>query len=384
LVFGLIANIAFGQLWMTRWTFDGVTTTNTGVSPTFSVGTAVADVGIRTTGSLCSALHASATTVWSNPSGNGSAKALSANGWAAGDYFQFQTTATGCSGISFTWDQIGSNTGPKSWKVQYSTDGSAFTDVPNTVTNSTYDIANDTWSASGAVNTASTRTIDLSSITALNNAPNIYVRLVVAAGSTAINGTAIASAGTGRVDNVTFLGSVVAPVSLKSFNASLINNKVALNWNTSNEINVDGFSIEKSNDGRTFSNIGFVAARNAASANYTFNDVLAAGVNYYRLKITDKDGSFKYSSVVAVSAKQATKLDIFPNPVVNTATLSHTKAGDNATVKLITIDGKTVLTQNLQAGATQSSIDVSKLIKGNYLVVFENDGNRTSLQFVKQ
>lgn len=178
--------------------------------------------------------------------------------------------------------------------------------------------------------------------------------------------------------------SFVAPLSLKSFNASLINNKVALNWNTTNEINVDGFSIEKSNDGRAFSNIGFVAAKNAASASYSFNDVLAAGVNYYRLKITDKDGSFKYSSVVAVNAKQSTKLDIFPNPVVNTATLSHTKAGDNATVKLITIDGKTVLTQNIQVGATQSSIDVSKLIKGNYLVVFENEGNRTSLQFVKQ
>lgn len=174
------------------------------------------------------------------------------------------------------------------------------------------------------------------------------------------------------------------PVSLKSFNASLINNKVALNWNTTNEINVDGFSIEKSNDARSFSSIGFVVAKNAAFASYSFNDVLAAGVNYYRLKITDKDGSFKYSSVVAVNAKQSTKLDIFPNPVVNTATLSHTKAGDNATVKLITIDGKTVLTQNIQAGATQSSIDVSKLIKGNYLVVFENDGNRTSLQFVKQ
>lgn len=176
----------------------------------------------------------------------------------------------------------------------------------------------------------------------------------------------------------------VLPVSLKSLSASLINNKVALNWNTTNEINVDGFSIEKSNDGRTFNNIGFVAAKNAASANYSFNDVLAAGVNYYRLKITDKDGSFKYSSVVAVNAKQSIKLDIFPNPVVNTATLSHTKAGDNATVKLITIDGKTVLSQNIQAGATQSSIDVSKLIKGNYLVVFENEGNRTSLQFVKQ
>lgn len=176
----------------------------------------------------------------------------------------------------------------------------------------------------------------------------------------------------------------IMPLNLKSFNASLFNNKASLSWNTANEINVNGFSIEKSNDGRTFTSIGFVAAKNAASASYSFSDVIAAGANYYRLKITDKDGSFKYSTIVTLNTKTSIKLDVYPNPVVNGAVIAHTKAGENATVKLITIDGKTVLTQNIQAGATQSSIDVSKLVKGNYLIVFENDGTRTSVQFVKQ
>ena len=174
------------------------------------------------------------------------------------------------------------------------------------------------------------------------------------------------------------------PVALTSFNASLINNQASLVWNTANEVNVNGYSIEKSNNGKDFNAIGFVAAKNASSASYSYNDVLASGVNYYRLKITDKDASIKYSSIVAINNKQSTKLEVYPNPVTNTATLTHEIATTKATIKVVTGDGKNVYTQNLQAGSTQTSFDVSKLLKGNYVVVFENGTTRTSLQFVKQ
>ena len=51
---------------------------------------------------------------------------------------------------------------------------------------------------------------------------------------------------------------------------------------------------------------------------------------------------------------------------------------------MVTFDGKTVLTRNIQAGATQSTVDVSKLIKGNYMVLFTDNGSTSSTQFVKQ
>jgi hypothetical protein len=174
------------------------------------------------------------------------------------------------------------------------------------------------------------------------------------------------------------------PLSLKSFNGQVVNKEVSLVWNTTNEINVDGFAIEKSNDARNFKQIGFVAAKNAATATYSFNDVLETGVNYYRLKMSDKDGSFKYSSIVALNSKPTTKLEVYPNPVKNTATLTHELAGTKATIKVVSIEGKNIVSQNIQTGATQSTIDVSKLVRGNYIIVFENEGTRTSVQFVKQ
>ena len=98
----------------------------------------------------------------------------------------------------------------------------------------------------------------------------------------------------------------------------------------------------------------------------------------------DKDGSFKYSPTVVLNGKASIKLDVFPNPVTNSVIVSHAKAGTNSAIKIVTVDGRNIITYNVQTSATQSNIDVSKLTKGNYLVVFENDGTRVSTQLVKQ
>ncbi|HEV7397606.1 MAG TPA: hypothetical protein VGN86_13940, partial [Pyrinomonadaceae bacterium] len=108
---------------LAAWGFDGVTTTNTGTTPVISVGSPAADSGVQTSGSSFTALHASASTVWSNPAGNASVKSVSSNNWAVGDYYQFLFSTSGYTAISITWDQTGSATGPRDFKVQYSTNG---------------------------------------------------------------------------------------------------------------------------------------------------------------------------------------------------------------------------------------------------------------------
>src|SRR5215471_7587796 len=55
------------------WSFDLVTTTNTGQTPNITAGSASADSGVLTAGSSFTGFHTSASTVWSNPAGNGSA-----------------------------------------------------------------------------------------------------------------------------------------------------------------------------------------------------------------------------------------------------------------------------------------------------------------------
>ena len=174
---------------LSSWGFEGATTTNAGQVPSFSAGSGVADSGILTSGSAFTAFHTSASTVWSNPAGNGSAKSVSSNNWGIGDYYQFSFSTVGYSGISITWDQTGSSTGPKTFKVQYSTNGSTFTDA--TGTNSTYSLGGESWSSSSTTNT-SRRTLDLSGVSAIDSLSTVYIRLVDTS-TTSIGGGTVAA-----------------------------------------------------------------------------------------------------------------------------------------------------------------------------------------------
>ncbi|MGH2568262.1 MAG: right-handed parallel beta-helix repeat-containing protein, partial [Bacteroidota bacterium] len=206
-----IAEIPPEPVVIAKWTFEDVTTTNTGTTPIISVGSAVADSGQQTAGSAFTAFHASSATVWSNPAGNGSVKSVNSNNWGVGDYYQFQVSTVGYINISITWDQTGSSTGPRDFKVQYSTDGSNFTDASGT--NSTYALIVSNWLSSTPA-PEHTRTLDLSAVTALNFQATVYIRLV-ATSTTSMSGGTVGTAGTGRVDNFT-VGGFFMPVHVSN------------------------------------------------------------------------------------------------------------------------------------------------------------------------
>jgi Secretion system C-terminal sorting domain len=184
---------------------------------------------------------------------------------------------------------------------------------------------------------------------------------------------------------VAFVPGTVLPISITSFTGSLINEKATLSWATSAEINAKEFVVEKSNDGTNFSALTVVAAKNRNSS-YTANDIaLEKGVNYYRLKLVDKDGSFSYSKtiVINVSKKASNELSIFPNPVVNSMAISHSKAINGSVIKIVTASGKIAAQYNVAKDATQTSIDVSKLVTGSYFITYVNNGVPVTKTFIK-
>ena len=198
----LAAVAAHGQT-ITDWTFEGTATSTALTGTDFTYGPA--DTGSQTVGSLGAGHHASTATVWSFPAGNGSLKAFSSNNWAVGDYWQFSLNTSTYSNIMLSWDQAGSSTGPRDFKLAYSADGGmSFFDV------STYSVIVSGFSSS-STNTAVHQGFDASGITAINNNAAVIFRLIDN-GTTAINGTGtVASAGSDRVDNFTVTGVAAVP-----------------------------------------------------------------------------------------------------------------------------------------------------------------------------
>jgi ELWxxDGT repeat protein len=114
------------------------------------------------------------------------------------------------------------------------------------------------------------------------------------------------------------------PVTLLNFTASLQSNSVQLNWSTSSEINSGHFKIQRSGDGIHFTDLGQIAASGNSSIEkkYRYDDANAyqarSEILFYRLKIVDMDGKYKYSNILSVKLKGGiNELKVYPNPVHN-------------------------------------------------------------------
>lgn len=139
---------------------------------------------------------------FSNPAGNGSPESFSSNGWDAGEYYQFTTNTLGFQGVTISYAQAASNTGPGNFQFQYSSDGVSYTDFGSVYAGPTADFNG------GVSNPANVLSVDLSAISALDNKALVGFRIAVF-GTTSENGGTIASTGTFRVDDFVVNASAV-------------------------------------------------------------------------------------------------------------------------------------------------------------------------------
>lgn len=178
---------------------------------------------------------------------------------------------------------------------------------------------------------------------------------------------------------------VILPVSLIDFNGNLNNNIAKLNWSVTNEINMNQYSIERSSDGINFNTVATVnAGSNVTSVtNYTVSDNLA-GFNgqtvYYRLKMIEKNGSFKNSKTISFKLNATVKdgINLMPNPAISFVNIKVSAIKDGtAAVKIVDMLGRTVLLQNnkvLTGVNTFSFNNLSTLSAGTYSVQVMVDG----------
>ncbi|MCO6497810.1 MAG: BspA family leucine-rich repeat surface protein [Chitinophagaceae bacterium] len=175
----------------------------------------------------------------------------------------------------------------------------------------------------------------------------------------------------------------VVPVRLIDFNAKADGNHTVLLWSAANEDNFKGYGIERSTNGLQWDDIGFVNAKGASGnkVDYSYYDSqVQPGVVYYRLKLTDKDGSFTYSEVKKVVFAGNVSVSVYPNPARNFVTVSGLSG--KSVIKLMDITGRTL--QTITAGSATEQINVSQLSKGIYnLVIISNKGVSTTRKIVK-
>jgi hypothetical protein len=182
------------------------------------------------------------------------------------------------------------------------------------------------------------------------------------------------------------------PVVLVSFTAVGRERVSYLEWFTSEEVNSSHFEIERSDDAKSWRQIGNVAARGEgiatplASLQYSFTDKNPlGGTNFYRLKMVDRasghqDAAFAYSRIVKVAMDGQPDWAVYPNPVAEKLFFSQNIKQNLASAKLTDAGGRTVYASREVSG---ESIDVSRMPAGLYLLKFSfTDGLSKSYKVV--
>lgn len=166
-------------------------------------------------------------------------------------------------------------------------------------------------------------------------------------------------------------GCGTLPIKISAFYAKRNGNAVVLNWTSESEINAKEFVIER-NSGSGFVAIATVAATNreiGSSYAYTDNNN-SKTVSQYRLKLVDKNASFKLSETRAVKGTAAVSdFTVFPNPSIGNAKVSITDIAEATTVDVIDNAGRVLKTIELQ---NKNTVDINNLQKGIYLIRITN------------
>ncbi|KUG09091.1 T9SS type A sorting domain-containing protein [Solirubrum puertoriconensis] len=154
------------------------------------------------------------------------------------------------------------------------------------------------------------------------------------------------------------------PVVLTRFEAALGGgNRAVLGWITAQERNSQSFAVERSTDGRSFTEAGRVAAAGQSTIlrHYEWVDPQPlAGLTYYRLRQLDQDGKAELSPVRTVSPLGVVTrtLRVFPNPTNGAQATLQLRGyqGQSLTVQVRNVLGQVVWTRSLTPATAEAEL----------------------------
>ncbi len=187
-------------------------------------------------------------------------------------------------------------------------------------------------------------------------------------------------------------GAIILPVELKSFTGETMERSNMLKWATASEINSSYHSLERSVNTRNWTTIGTIEANGNASntSTYNFEDTTPTQDAYYRIKFVDFDGSYTFSNTVRLLRTRSNKgneITLYPNPTnAESFITSDYEINERVFITITDLSGKEILTQTVANpnGVLNTSLDLSDLLSGIYLVNIQTSTSQQVIKLVKQ
>lgn len=179
-------------------------------------------------------------------------------------------------------------------------------------------------------------------------------------------------------------GAVILPVTLTEFTASASSGNVLLQWKTSQEINNRGFTVQRSANGQSWTDLAFVAGAGNASTitQYNYTDALPLdGSNFYRLRQEDIDGRISYSDIATATISSNRLFTISDNPGNGIYKLNLQPGADITQLDITDASGRSILRQ--KTTLNNPVIDISRQAPGVYWLRIKTNQQQSSVKLIK-
>lgn len=236
--------------------------------------------------------------------------------------------------------------------------------------------------------TKTTTDWSLQSISLPSGAENISSLSIRWSYQTDVNNSCTVGTPNYRIDDLR-ITALVLPVELSSFTASAQGSSVDLRWETASEQNNAYFSVEKSEEGSKYREIGRVAGHGNSNGPNTYGFVdpsPAPGIQYYRLRQMDFDGRQQYSPVVSVDVAGAMgRFSAFPTLVEDQVTLrfpAEQRAG--GLLQVFDQAGRLAKCLSLEPGLSEAHLYIGELSTGTYFLRLPSERGLEVFRIYKQ
>ena len=172
-------------------------------------------------------------------------------------------------------------------------------------------------------------------------------------------------------------------VKFKAFSGTETNTGIVLKWETEEEMNATDFTLERSDNGQTWSVVGSIPAKgNAASYSYTDYQTLSE-ILFYRIKTTDQNSQHHYSAVITVKKKISIDVFVTPNPATDEMQVMLPKAPlGKITTTLLNSAGQPMLRTIVTLAQNSFRLNLRTIRSGAYLLVISHNGEAIGKQMV--
>ncbi|MEM7162619.1 MAG: T9SS type A sorting domain-containing protein [Bacteroidota bacterium] len=175
-----------------------------------------------------------------------------------------------------------------------------------------------------------------------------------------------------------------APVDLAKFELIQKENHIEILWATFSEVNSDYYSIQKSRDVISWTDVGVADAAGNANelVEYSFTDMNVWPLeSHYRLVQFDQNGDFYVLATASIDLVNIQEFDVYPNPANDFVTVSSSNDLRGVKFELKDLGGNPI-SVNMQSIGNRLEINTSEIPNGIYFLQSAFGNERSSRKII--